>query len=142
MNVRKMLLILTAALLLLLLAGCGDSNTPPDPGTPAPPPLNGVYRSAEGTMIFNGDGETIRLEGISEVLADAAGLPMGSSEGSYVFLRRNEHWRYDMAESLQITIGEKTAVLTNVAGETGEGVVAVVSPLGKGKFLRFLRQDD
>ena len=139
---RKRLLPLLAILLLALLTACnGNSNTPPDPGTPEPPALNGTYVSPEGALIFNGDGESVVLEDISEVLADATGLPRGGSEGTYAFTFHGGLWRYDVAEALSITVGEQTCKLTNAVGETGEDVVAVLSPLQKGRSLRFVRQD-
>ena len=138
---KRILLTCVLCLLLALLTACGNDNTPPDPGTPEPAPLNGTYISPEGTLIFNGDGESVVLKDISSVLADAIGLPMGESEGTYVFTFHGGLWRYDVAEELRITVGEQTCGLTNMPGETGEGVVAVASPLQKGRSLRFVRQD-
>ena len=139
---RKWLICLLCLLLAVLFSACnGDSNAPPDPGTPEPAPLSGTYYSPEGVLIFNGDGESVRLEDISSLLADATGLPMGESEGTYAFTFHGGLWRYDVAETLSITVGEQTCKLTNMPGETGESVVAVVSPLQKGKSLRFVRQD-
>ena len=139
---RKWVICLLCLLLAVLFAACnGDSNTPPDPGTPEPEPLNGAYLSPEGTLIFNGDGESVILKDISSVLADATGLPLGESEGTYAFTFHGGLWRYDVAETLNITVGEQTCSLMNMPGETGESVVSVVSPLQKGKSLRFVRQD-
>lgn len=139
---KRKLLICFLCLLMALLTACnGDSNTPPDPGTPEPPALNGTYISPEGTLIFNGDGESVSLSDISEVLADAMGVPVGESEGTYAFTFHGGLWRYDVAETLNITVGGQTCQLTNMPGATGEGVVEVLSPLQKGKSLRFVRQD-
>ena len=138
---KRILLTCILCLLLALLTACGNDNTPPDPGTPEPAPLNGTYISPEGTLIFNGDGESVVLKDISSVLADAIGLPMGESEGTYAFTFHGGLWRYDVAEELRITVGDQTCNLTNMPGETGEGVVAVASPLQKGRSLRFVRQD-
>lgn len=138
---KRKLLLCFLCLLLCALTACGDKNTPPDPGTPEPPPLNGTYYSPEGTLIFNGDGQSVVLEDISSVLADATGLPMGGSEGTYAFTFNGGLWRYDVAESFQLTVEEQTVKLMNMVGETGESVVAVSSPLQKGRSLRFVRQE-
>ena len=137
---KRKLLICFLCLLLALLTACGDKDAPPDPGTPEPAPLNGTYISPEGTLIFNGDGESVILKDFSGVLADATGLPVGDSEGTYVFTFHGELWRYDVAEALSITVEDRTCKLVNLVGETSEDVVAVSSPMQKGRSLRFVRQ--
>ena len=119
-----LLLLFPALLLALCLAACGGSDSPPEDGTPAPPALNGVFRAEQGSLTFSGDGRSILLQ-LSGELAEASGLPEGESRGSYVFLFRNEEWRYDKAESFRVMIGEKTWQFRNAPGQTGEKAVAV-----------------
>lgn len=118
-----------AALLLILLlaftlAACGGKDRPPDDGTPAPPALNGVFKGKQGSLTFSGDGRSIVLD-LSGELAEASGLPEGESRGTFVFLFRNEEWRYDKAESFRVMIGDKSWQFRNAPGQTNEKTVAV-----------------
>ena len=45
--------------------------------------------------------------------------------GTFVFLFRNEEWRYDKAESFRVMIGDKSWQFRNAPGQTNEKTVAV-----------------
>ena len=116
--------LLLALVLMLSLAACGGSDRPPDSVLPPPPPLKGVFTGEQGSLEFNGDGRSLTLK-LSGELARASGLPEGESEGSCVFLFRNEEWRYDKAETFRVMIGDKTWNFRNAPGRTDENTVAV-----------------
>ena len=128
----KLLPVLMLMLMLVLmpaLAGCGG-DPPPDNGTKEPPALNGTYLcEGLGYLSFNGDGRTIKTEITGPSLI--AGLPEGENEGTYVFLFRNEEWRYDLAETLRITVGEKSYEAANVHGVTNEKQIALLKENGE-----------
>ena len=124
------------AIILLLLTLCGGyyyfsrprglDNYPYEPDTPAPDPHDGTFRSDHGTMIFNGDGESIVLS-IDSEFAELTGLPEGDNEGTYVFLSGDlpPHGsmpvRYDTAHELMITIdGENVTLDVGIAAEDGK----------------------
>lgn len=132
------LAVLLALLLSMLLAACGGSDRPPDDGTPEPPVLKGVYSGEEGSLTFNGDGQSIILN-ISGELAAASGLPEGESRGTYVFLFRNEKWRYDKAETFRVTIGDKSWQFRNSLGQTDEKTVAAFMTDG-GEAVAFRKE--
>ena len=54
----------------LLFTGCGPKSYdgPPDPGTPEPPYHDGSFISEYGTMTFNGDGETVYIDFLLNIL--------------------------------------------------------------------------
>ena len=91
-------------------------NYPYEPDTPAPPAHEGTFTSEHGTMIFNGDGESIIFD-FDEELAKLCGLPQGEQEGTYVFLSGNlpPHGyvdvRYDTAFELEITCNDQTVMI-------------------------------
>ena len=116
--------ILLTLLLILGLAACGGTDRPPDDGTAAPPALQGVFSAEQGSFTFNGDGRSITLNLTGE-LAKASGLPEGESRGTFVFLFRNEEWRYDKAESFRVTIGDKSWQFPNAPGRTNETNLAI-----------------
>ena len=117
-------ILLLVLLLALALAACGGSDRPPEDGTAAPPALKGVYAAEQGSLAFNGDGRSITLN-ISGELAEASGLPEGESEGTCVFLFRNEEWRYDKAETFRVMIGDKSWQFPNAPGRTNETNLAI-----------------
>ena len=137
---KRMLLILLllSAGLVLLFSGCGRS-LPPDDGSPEPPPLSGVFVSPHGTLTFDGDGETVCFS-FDEALADAAGLPAGDADGSYVFLFHGGLWRYDFAESFRLSCGEESYLFPNVHGKTNENTVVLVSPVENETELIFTKE--
>lgn len=115
MKKTALFIVLTIVLAVLLSTAACTKEQPPDDGTPAPKTLDGAYDSEFGVFIFNGDGRSVVI-GVTEELAAVTGLPAGSSEGSYVFLFRNEEWRRDMAETFRITIGDKAYSFRNSIG--------------------------
>ena len=111
---KRFICILLSVLLILALSACGGGpkpeNLPYEPDTPAPPPLNGVFRSEGGSMTFNGDGKTLLLD-LEPDFARRTGLPEGHSEGEFVFIQDlpphgHVDVRYDTAHGLDITLGE------------------------------------
>ncbi len=131
---KFVMLLLTAMLLSVLLAGCFSDDSPPDDGTPSPPKLSGIFSSEYGTLEFNGDGRSIKVQ-INDEFAKQSGLPAGQSEGIYVFLFHNEEYRYDKAEYFRIMIGEKNYQFNNGFGETGENSIVFSIPDGNGKVV-------
>ena len=121
-------LILVTAL--LTITGCGGggttANMPYEPDTPAPPNHDGVFVSDHGTMTFNGDGKTVKVD-IDDELAQLMGLSTGSFEGTYVFLSGylppvgSVDVRYDVAHELEIRNGdERVVVNVGLASEDGK----------------------
>ncbi len=112
-------------------------NMPYEPDTPAPDPHVGTFVSEHGTMLFNGDGESVVIS-FDEELSELTGLPSGEQEGSYVFLSGDlpPHGsidvRYDVAHELQLTAGDTTVVVdVGMASEdrkTGTVGVDMVTP--------------
>ncbi len=136
---KRTALILGCLILLsaIVLTGCGR-DLPPGDGTDPPPALDGTYVSEHGSLTFNGDGRSVTLE-IGEEFAASSGLPEGTNEGTYVFLFRNEEWRYDKAETFRIMIGEETYRFRNDLSSTGEGIIAFY--LDSGEAVRFLKKE-
>ena len=120
---KRRLMILAGFLLLLGLAACGGQDLPPTDGSPEPPVLSGVFVSEYGTLTFNGDGHSVTLD-LSDELSEAAGLPAGRQEGSYVFLFHNGEWRRDKAETFRIRIGDEQYPFRNALGLTDADTVA------------------
>lgn len=138
---QRILSIAFAAVMLLLLlipAACTQER-PPDNGTPWPEDLDGEFVSEYGTLRFNGDGKSISFE-LTEEFAEAVGLPEASGEGTYVFIFRNEQWRYDLAETFRIIVGDKTVSLSNIVGLTSPMQIAVVSPEDPAEGIVFLKK--
>ena len=106
---RKILIFALFVLMSLFLSACVQNNTldnyPLEPDGPAPDPHDGVYVSEYGSLIFNGDDESITVQ-IGKELAQLFELEEGEYEGSYVFLSGNlpPHGsfpiRYDAAHEL------------------------------------------
>lgn len=120
------------------LFACGGSDLPPSDASPLPPALDGDFVSEYGTMTFNGDGKSVRFD-VFDTWSESSGLPLGKSEGTYVFLFRNEQWRYDFAETFCVTVGDKRYSFQNAAGKTGENTVAIY--LSDGKVLSFEKEE-
>ena len=97
--------------ILVLLASwtaCQRSyDGPPQTDAPAPPPLKGAYVCGYGAVIFNGDGVSMAMR-LTPELARAIDMPAGDSYGTYAFLFHNEQIRYDQAEYLKLTVGERS----------------------------------
>ncbi len=110
---RKILIFALFVLMSLFLSACVQNNTldnyPLEPDGPAPDPHDGVYVSEYGSLIFNGDNESITVQ-IGKELTQLFELEEGEYEGSYVFLSGNlpPHGsfpiRYDAAHELQIDL--------------------------------------
>ena len=135
---KTFLILLISALIIILPFGCGRNDLPPQTDKPEPDTLNGEYVSPHGTFIFNGDGSSIKIN-IDDALSEMTGLPSGDSQGTYVFLLSNGKYRYDLAEYMQITIGDKTVKLLNAHGETDESAIVLMISLDNDSFIKFER---
>lgn len=93
----RKLFILPLAVLFIGLTGCWHINLPPDPGTPVPPPHDGVFVHETDTLFFNGDGKTIKWH-FSQVIPEIGSM----GQGQYVFLFGHGMCRYDVAEYFRI----------------------------------------
>ncbi len=125
-----------------LLSACGRTNSPPDSETPEPELLSGDYASEYGTMTFNGDGESIVLD-LKPELAETMGLAEGVSEGRYEFLFSGGKYRYDKAETLRVTVGERQYEFLNHHGRASKAVLDLFVPTwGEGKDILFEREKD
>lgn len=138
MKKGKLFSTIVLILLLSFTVACG-SNTPPDGGTAAPNPYRGTFVSSYGTMIFNGDGESITFDLVPD-MATTVGLPSGKTKGTYVFLFHNAEWRYDKAESFRITVGDVSYDFNNVFTLTNENTVAVLSPMNAEEVILFKKE--
>ncbi len=131
-------------ILLIICVGCSHVDPNPNPGnypyepdTPAPAAHDGNFESDHGSMRFNGDGKSVLIN-FDEELARLIGLPAGEQAGTYVFLSGNLPpngsfpVRYDIAHELQLTMGDKSVVITmGIAaedGKSGQVGVNVVTP--------------
>ena len=119
----------------LLLTACRGQDLPPDDGTPEPPALEGEFASEFGSLRFYGDGRKITID-ITAAFAEMTGLPEGKSEGTYVFIFRNEEYRRDKAEYFRIMLGDKTYVFDNSPGATNGNSIAFYAEPG-GEIVRF-----
>ena len=105
-------------------------NYPYEPDTPAPDPHDGTFVSEHGTMVFNGDGESVTIVFDSK-LSELTGLPQGETEATYVFLSGDlpPHGsidvRYDIAHELQINAGD-TSVVIDLGDAAEDGSTATV----------------
>lgn len=126
----------------LLLGSCSGfgsnpDNMPYESETPAPAAHDGLFVSEHGSMRFNGDGTSVETD-FDAVLAALTGLPDGTQTGSYVFLSGDlpPHGsmpvRYDTAHELQITVGDRSAVvdmgIASEDGKTAQVGVDIVTP--------------
>ena len=131
-------------ILLIICVGCSHVDPNPNPGnypyepdTPAPAAHDGNFESDHGSMRFNGDGKSVLIN-FDEELARLIGLPAGEQAGTFVFLSGNLPpngsfpVRYDIAHELQLTMGDKSVVITmGIAaedGKNGQVGVNVVTP--------------
>ena len=102
----------------------------------------GVATVAKGPIVYK-DGEYVKECGVFTLNADHAlhiditeefskksGLPAGENSGTYVFLYRNEEWRYDKAETFQITIKGINYSFLNAVGTTNNKTLAFYLPDG------------
>lgn len=55
-----LLILITLYFLGSILEGCRNANLPPDPGTPEPEPLSGIFVCNADSLFFNGDGKSVR----------------------------------------------------------------------------------
>ena len=140
---KKYLAFLLCACMLFALAACGSGgDRPPESAEPELPPLNGNYVSDYGTLVFNGDGRSVELT-LSPDFAEFTGLPEESSDGTYVFLFRNEEWRRDKAESFRITVGETSYQFRQDLSQVGETILAIADPdFADGEPILFTLQEN
>ena len=105
-------------------------NYPYEPDTPAPAPHDGTFASEHGTMTFNGDGRTVRID-FDEYLANGLGLPAGEQDATYEFTsgylppHGYVSIRYDAAMEFWLTVGE---------GDEAETVMVEVGKYEDGHF--------
>ncbi len=94
-----------AILAISALASCRLHDGPPktDHLGPEPDPHDGVFVCGGDTLIFNGDGKTLRWSFSNPYDSLAV-----QGKGSYVFLLYNGKYRYDDAEEFSIYDGEKS----------------------------------
>lgn len=133
---KKTVIFLAAAI--TFLTGC-NAEQPPSADTSEPPAHTGTFVSEYGSMTFNGDGESVVIDFQPE-LADAAGLPSGTAEGQYVFTFQNGMYRYDKADSFELTIGECSYSFLNIFQETNENRICVLSPCDDKSDLVFEKE--
>ena len=131
--------LIISVLLLFTLAACGVRETPPDDGTPDPPPFSGAFVSEYGTMTFNGDGQSISAE-FADSFAELSGLPKGKIEGSYVFLFGHGKWRCDKAEYFRIIVGDKNYQFRNAPGVTNESAIVFYPTPESDSPVKFVKQ--
>ena len=81
-----------------------------------------------GTLTFH-TNHILCLD-ITEDFSEKSGLPAGKSNGIYVFLYRNEEWRYDKAETFRITIDGVNYLFRNAVGTTNGKTLAFYLPDG------------
>ncbi len=146
----KKALSILLAITVFMLAGCRPvepDNIPYEPDTPAPDPHIGIFDSEYGTMMFNGDGESIVID-FNKELADMTGLPAGETEGKYVFLsgdlppHGSVDVRYDVAHELEITINGKAVVLElGIASEDGKSAQSGVDTVTENRIPVLLNKD-
>ena len=131
-------ILLSAALMLCCLCAC-KTDEPPQENTPAPPAHDGLFVSDYGTLEFNGDGESVKVN-ITPELAEAAGLPESEFDGTYAFTFHHGLWRYDQAERFCITCGDATAELVNDFTKTDEDTIAFFSPADGAQDIIFEKE--
>ena len=113
----------------VLLTGClgtgTTANMPYEPDTPAPPEHNGTFVSEHGTMTFNGDGQSVKVD-FDDYLTELIGLSESSFDGEYAFLSGylppagSVEVRYDVAHELELRNGEERFVVqVGMASEDG-----------------------
>lgn len=142
---NKQRIILALLAIILVLSGAGylvyrnsaPDNYPYEPDTPAPDPHDGMFVSAHGSMIFNGDGESVTIN-YDEELSDLLGLPSGEQSGKYVFLsgelppQGSIPVRYDVAHELRLTIGDQSVTvdmgIAAADGSSAQVGVGTVTP--------------
>lgn len=130
---KKTVILIAAAI--ALLTGCA-AEQPPAADSPEPPVHSGKFVSEYGSMTFNGDGESVIID-FQQELADATGLPAGAAEGQYVFTFQQGMYRYDKADSFELTIGECSYSFLNIFQETNENRICVLSPCNSKSHLIF-----
>lgn len=129
-KLRLLYLTLAAAFLLMGCQRAVYDNRPYEPDTPAPSPHEGTFTSEYGSMVFNGDGETVTID-FREDLAERLNLPAGEQAATYQFYsgflppHGYVDIRYDAAMNLQITVGE---------GESARSAMIEVGEYKDGKF--------
>ena len=158
MKNRKIIVFIFAALLLaggllwyMNYRNRGNGNQPYEPSYPAPDPHQGTFVCDHGTMEFNGDGKTVKID-FDSYLSELTGFPQGPQQGTYVFLsgdlppHGSVDVRYDTAHELKLTVGEINTVIelgiVNSDGKTTSSGVGTVTedriPLvfvGNGEFI-------
>ena len=138
------------AVMMILLTGCRPvepDNIPYEPDTPAPDPHIGIFDSDYGSMMFNGDGESIVID-FEKEFADMTGLPAGETEGKYVFLsgdlppHGSVDVRYDVAHELEITVNDKKVILElGIASRDGKSAQSGVDTVTENRIPVLLTKD-
>jgi hypothetical protein len=120
---KRLPIIITSIIICFLFAGCGPKSYdgPPDPGTPKPPSLDGIFMSEYGTMTFNGDGETVYINFSPEYL-EILDNPPNEATYSYSFTWYSfGECRYDVATEFKLHNNESDTSLNFSLYLEGEG---------------------
>jgi hypothetical protein len=146
----KRLVAVILTVMMILLTGCRPvepENIPYEPNTPVPDPHIGIFDSDYGTMMFNGDGESIVID-FSKELAEMTGLPEGETEGKYVFLsgdlppHGSVDVRYDVAHELEITVNDDKVVLElGIVSRDGKSAQSGVDTVTENRIPVLLHKD-
>ena len=143
-------------ILSFFLYGCTQNvnpgNYPLEPDGPAPNPHEGIFVSEHGSLIFNGDGESITLK-IDSQLEDLFELPAGEYSGTYVFLsgdlppNGSFPIRYDAAHELRIDLDvngtEYSKVFdVGIASEDGKSSTAGLNTVSPEKIPLLFDDED
>ena len=131
------LIIMTLYFLGQILGGCKNINLPPDPGTPEPEPLSGVFVCGNDTLFFNGDGKSVSWHfaingtGCVPIHAKDLGFPLDS--GTYAFLFSHGKVRYDVAERLfinKVINGDTLQTTMTLAKPASDTLISVITEGG------------
>lgn len=127
--------------LLIMVAGCQKSNdAPPDPGTPEPLPLEGVFSSDYGTLTFDGDGKTVHVSLTPEYLI-ILDNPPNNDDYEYVFCWYSfGSCRYDVATELYLYhLQSDTSITFSLGINTSENRITIAYPVPKDGFVIFAK---
>ncbi len=139
---KKTFIWILIVLMLSVLFGCVNDEKIPQSDN-KPENLEGTFVNEElGTLIFNGDGETLQFDLTQQGMEDL-GLSAEKGEGNYAFTFGNKGLcDYDKADVLSITFNGVTTRLNNVfAGETATDSNRIVLELyDPSKTIVFTKQ--
>lgn len=131
---KSLIGILSAIIVLTMLLSACYHDGPPKDDTPEPAALDGTFAYEGSSLIFNGDGRSVKVDAAPE-LAALTDLPEGESDGTYVFIYQNGSYRRDKSEYFRMMIGDKTYQFRNDLGVTDEDTVAFYSLDNKSEII-------